>query len=123
MPLWWPNMPAILFPQAGTITGANRIGYDQTAMAYGQATTASASDTIVTGLSKLVQVVAVLDADPTDTCDVATSSIGDQAGTPAAGSFLLKTWKVTTGGAAGNPTLIAATAFSKKVNWIAWGLP
>ena len=30
----------------------------------------------------------------------ATATIGDQAGTPAAGSFSLKTWTPTTGGAA-----------------------
>jgi len=41
--------------------------------------------------------------------------VGDQAGAPAAGSILLKTWK-TLGG-----TPAAATTFSKKVNWIAVG--
>jgi hypothetical protein len=47
-----------------------------------------------------------------------SASIGDQAGTPAAGSFLLKTWK-NTGGT--DPTPAAASTFSKKVNWIAYG--
>ena len=47
----------------------------------------------------------------------ATASIGDQAGSPAAGSILIKTWKSTDGDA----TLIAATTFSMKVNWIAFG--
>lgn len=90
-------------------------------LARGQLSTVSAVDTVVTGLATVVSVVAVLESDPTDTCDVATAQVGDQAGTPAAGSIFIKTWKVTTGGAAGNPTLIAATAFSKKVNWIAIG--
>lgn len=84
----------------------------------GQATTVAASDTIVTGLSTLICVVATLDSDPGDDPEWATASIGDQAGTPDAGSFLLKTWK-NTGGT--DPTPAPATTFSKKVNWIAYG--
>lgn len=87
-------------------------------MAMGQATTASASDTIVTTLKKLSCVVASFDDDVADANILVTASIGDQAGTPAAGSFLLKTWK--TDGT--DPTPVAATSFSKKVNWIAWGV-
>lgn len=88
-------------------------------VAYGQATTVAASDTIVTGLTTLTMAIAVLDSDPVDDPEMATASIGDQAGTPAAGSFLLKTWK-NTGGT--DPTPAAATTFSKKVNWIAIGV-
>ena len=84
----------------------------------GQATTVAASDTIVTGLRTLVGVVATLDSDPVAGAQFVTASIGDQAGTPAAGSFLLKTWKAT---AAGDTALIAATTFTKKVNWTAFG--
>lgn len=84
----------------------------------GQATTVAASDTIVTGLSLLTSVVATLDSDPIDDPEWVTASIGDQAGTPAAGSFLLKTWKNTSGS---DPTPAAATTFGKKVNWIAYG--
>ena len=84
----------------------------------GQATTVSASDTIVTGLTKLTSAIAVLDDNPGDDPEWANASIGDQAGSPAAGSFLLKTWK-NTGGT--DPTPVAATTFSKKVNWIASG--
>jgi hypothetical protein len=91
-------------------------------IARGQLSTASASDTVVTGLTTVVSVVATLESDPVDTCSVATAQVGDQAGAPAAGSVIIKTWKPTTGGAAGNPTLIAATAFTKKVNWIAIGV-
>ena len=95
----------------GAITGGQRV-------ATGQATTVGASDTIVTGLATVVAVVACLDADPTDDPEWVSASIGDQAGTPAAGSFFLKTWK-NTGGT--DPTPAAATTFTKKVNWIAIG--
>lgn len=86
--------------------------------AAGQATTASASDTIVTGLTTVQGVIAGYDTDPADANCYVSASIGDQAGTPAAGSFLLKTWQNTTGT---DPTPAAAAAFSKKVNWLAWG--
>jgi predicted RecA/RadA family phage recombinase len=85
----------------------------------GQATTVTASDTIATGLSKVVAVVASLDDDPGDDPMLVSASIGDQAGAPAAGSFLLKTWK-NTGGT--DPTPVAASTFGKKVNWIAVGV-
>jgi len=87
-------------------------------MVEGQKTTVTASDTIVTGLSQVLTVVASFDSDPVDDPEFVSASIGDQAGTPAAGSFLLKTWK-NTGGT--DPTPLAATTFSKKVNWVAWG--
>lgn len=90
-------------------------------LARGQLTTATAADTVVTGLATVVSVVATLETDPTDTCGWATAQVGNQSGAPAAGSVVIKTWMVTTGGAAGNPTQIAATAFSKKVNWVAIG--
>lgn len=83
--------------------------------ALGQATTATASDTVVTGLSKVTSCVANLDSAPTTDPEIATCSIGDQNGSPAAGSVLIQTWK-TFGG-----TPAAATTFSKKVNWIAIG--
>lgn len=86
--------------------------------ARGQLTTATAADTVVTGLSTVVSVVACLDSDPTDNPEWVTASIGDQAGAPAAGSVILKTWQNTSGS---DPTPTAATTFSKKVNWIAIG--
>lgn len=89
-------------------------------VAYGQATTVAASDTIVTGLNQVIAAVAAMDDAPVIGCDRAEASIGDQAGTPAAGSILLKTFKPT---ATGDATPIAATTFSKKVNWIAIGAP
>ena len=77
--------------------------------------------TVVTGLTTVVAV----DATAQDNLDGdalagVSATKGDQAGTPAAGSVILKAWKVTIGGAAGNPTLIAATV-AKNVNWIAVG--
>ena len=86
--------------------------------ARGQHTTVAASDTVVTGLNKVVSAVASLDSDPTDNPFLATASIGDQAGAPASGSILIKTWQ-NTGGT--DPTPAAASTFAKKVNWIAVG--
>ena len=86
--------------------------------ARGQHTTVAASDTVVTGLTKVVSAVASLDSDPVDDPMLATASVGDQAGTPASGSILIKTWK-NTGGT--DPTPAAATTFAKKVNWMAIG--
>jgi hypothetical protein len=87
-------------------------------IAYGQHTTVAASDTIVTGLATVVAVIASFDTDPADANLYVSSSIGDQAGTPAAGSILIKTWKTADGA---DPTPTAASAFAKKVNWIAFG--
>lgn len=87
-------------------------------IARGQFTTVSASDTVVTGLATVIAVIASLDSDPLDDPFMCSASIGDQAGAPAAGSILLKTWKNTTGT---DPTPLAATTFAKKVNWLAIG--
>jgi hypothetical protein len=107
---------------AGKLTVA---GVDKTAAlasmtrgARGVATTVAAVDTIVTGLALLTSVHATLADDPSDDPFMVSASIGDQAGAPAAGSFYLKTWK-NTGGT--DPTPLAATTFSKKVNWSASG--
>src|SRR6185312_4801072 len=64
-------------------------------IARGQAVTASAADTIATGLATVVMVVCSLDSDPSDDPEWATATIGDQAGAPVAGSIILKTWKNT----------------------------
>lgn len=85
--------------------------------ARGQHTSVAASDTVVTGLASVAGVIASLDADPGLNPGLASASIGDQAGAPAAGSVLLKTWQFTD---ATHPTPIAATTFGKKVNWLAW---
>lgn len=77
--------------------------------------------TVVTGLTTVVAALAT----PQDDIDGAalanvSVTVGNQAGAPAAGSIIIKAWKVTTGGASGNPTEIAATV-AKNVNWVAFG--
>lgn len=111
---------AIVFADAGSsdTTAKILIGGPDMKMAFGLSTTVAASDTIVTGLSKLLGVVAGLNDAPTDAISWVNADIGDQAGTPAAGSFLLKSWKNTSGS---DPTPLAATAFGVKVPWIAFG--
>lgn len=84
----------------------------------GQSTTVAASDTIACGLKKVLYAVASLEDAPVIGCAYAQATVGDQVAAPIAGSFLLKTFKPT---AAGDATPIAATTFSKKVNWIAVG--
>lgn len=86
-------------------------------IARGQHTTVDENDTVVTGLATVVAVVVQLDSDPVDGCMHATGSIGDQAGAPAAGSILIKTWKSTDADA----SLVPATTFTKLVNWVAIG--
>jgi hypothetical protein len=101
--------------QINLLTQGVAAGYK---IARGIHTTVDENDTVVTGLATVVAVVASLDSDPVAGCQKVTASIGDQAGTPAAGSILIKTWKAT---AAGDTALIAATTFSKLVGWIAIG--
>ena len=84
----------------------------------GQHTTVAASDTIDTGLRKVLYAVAQLEDAPVIGCDRALAAVGDQNGTPAIGSILIKTFKPTT---TTDTTPIAATTFSKKVNYIAIG--
>ncbi|MDQ2084705.1 DUF2190 family protein [Xanthobacteraceae bacterium Astr-EGSB] len=87
-------------------------------MAAGQHTTVTATDTVVTGLGTVISVVASFDTDPADANTYVSASAGDQAGAPAAGSIIIKTWKQS----GSDPTPIAADAFAKKVNWIAFGI-
>lgn len=101
--------------QSGNISGVGA-GYK---IARGQLTTASASDTVITGLASVVSALACYDTDPADANTFVSCSIGDQAGAPAAGSILVKTWK---SGDGADVTPVAASAFSKKVNWVAIGL-
>lgn len=87
-------------------------------MAAGVHTTVTATDTVVTGLQQVVAVVATFQTDPADANTYVSATIGDQAGAPAAGSVIIKTWKQS----GTDPTPIAADAFSKAVNWIAFGV-
>lgn len=76
---------------------------------------ASGIATVVTGLATVVACGATMADDPTITCESVTASIGDQAGSPAAGSIYVKGWK-TFGG-----TPAAMTTTSVSVNWFAIG--
>lgn len=78
----------------------------------GQHVTATAADVIATGLSHVESLVVSLDDDPVDDCQFVTGKIG------ANGAVTIKTWKTTSDEDA---SLAAATAFNKKVNWIAVG--
>lgn len=76
------------------------------------------SGTVATGLTTVVSIVVTPQSDLDGTGLAGCSgTIGDQSGSPAAGSVILKCWKIT---AADNGALIAATA-AKSVNWIAVG--
>src|SRR4051812_19383288 len=104
----WTGRPQVSTQPVMT-TPTTTTGYR---VASGQLTTATASDTVVTGLTTVLSCVACMDDAPIVATEVASASKGDQAGTPAAGSILVQTWK-TMGG-----TPVAATTFSLKVNWI-----
>jgi hypothetical protein len=80
-------------------------------------TTASATDTKVTGLTTVIACGATFQTDPADANFLVSATIGDQAGAPAAGSIIINTWK--TDGT--DPTPVAASSFSKVVNWWAYG--
>ena len=84
----------------------------------GQHTTVAAADTIATGLTTVVAVLATLESDPVIGADSVSAQVGNQAGAPAAGSVIIKTWKPT---ATGDVTPVAATTFGRLVNWIAIG--
>jgi hypothetical protein len=109
-----PGGDGVGFNTANIATGTSTLFK----IARGQQTTVAAADTIVTGLALVVSVVASMDDDPVDDPFMCSVTKGDQAGAPAAGSIILKTWK-NTGGT--DPTPVAAGTFGKKVNWIAIG--
>jgi hypothetical protein len=89
-------------------------------IARGVHTQVAASDTVVTGLATVVAVIVGFGGAPTVNQLFCAGSIGDQAGTPAAGSILIITYKPT---AVNDVTPIAATDFSDnvKVAWVAIG--
>lgn len=81
-------------------------------IARGQHTTVAAADTVVTGLASVVAVVVSFNAVPVSGADMVTASIGDQAGSPAAGSVIIETHEAD---------YTDAVTFSRVVNWIAIG--
>ena len=87
-------------------------------VARGTVTPTSASHTVVTGLTTVVAAVASLKGAPTLTHMFTAADIGDQAGTPAAGSILVKSYKPT---GVADVTPIAATTPWSAVDWICIG--
>lgn len=89
-------------------------------IARGVHTQAAASDTVVTGLATVVAVIVAFGGAPTVKQLFCAGSIGDQAGTPAAGSVLITTYKPT---AVNDVTPTAATDFTDnvKIAWVAIG--
>lgn len=85
-------------------------------VARGVASVTGSGD-VVTGLATVVAVTVTLRDDAALTGNAVTATIGDQAGTPAAGSVTVSVWKPT---GSGDCTPIAATG-AKSVNWIAVG--
>ena len=101
---------AVLTPVNGQAAGYK--------LARGVATPTGGSDTIATGLATVVSVVLALEDEPTLTHMFSQGDIGDQAGSPAAGSFILTSSKPTT---STDVTPIAATTPFSPVNWVAIG--
>ncbi|MNF87108.1 hypothetical protein D3C84_695660 [compost metagenome] len=87
-------------------------------IARGTVTPTSASHTVATGLTTVVAAVASLRGAPTLTHLWVGADVGNQSGTPAAGSILIKSWKPT---ASGDVTPVAATTPWGAVDWIAIG--
>lgn len=106
--------------QNGDATASILIGDgDGLKMVAGQSSTVTAADTIVTGLGKVLGVVASYDSDAADANTFVSATVGDQNAAPVAGSIIIKTWK---SGDGADVTPVAATVFGKKVNWIAFGV-
>jgi hypothetical protein len=89
-------------------------------IARGINTQVAATDTIVTGLATVVAVIVGFAGAPTVKQLFCAGLIGDQAGSPAAGSIQIKTFKPT---AANDVTPVAATDFTDnvKIAWLAIG--
>lgn len=79
-------------------------------------TNVTANDTVPTGLSVVSKVVACYVDDLVSGTGLISCDIGDQAGSPVAGSFLLKTWRATS-----VPSV--ALAFGRRIAWVAIGTP
>lgn len=102
---------AVTTPVAGVAAGYK--------IARGVHTQVAASDTVVSGLATVVAVFATPATDlDGDAFMAVTADIGDQDGSPAAGSFYLKVWKSN---GDGDATMVAATSFSQAINWFAIG--
>jgi hypothetical protein len=87
-------------------------------IARGIHTTVDENDTVVSGLATVVAAICQLQSPPVIGATWVACDIGDQSGAPAAGSFLVKTYKPT---ATGDATPTVATTFSIAVAWMAIG--
>lgn len=87
-------------------------------IARGKVTPTAADEDVVTGLDTVVAVVASLSGAPTLTHMFVSADVGDQAGTPAAGSFTLRSRKPTS---AADVTPVNASSPFGEVEWIAIG--
>ena len=87
-------------------------------IARGTATIGTASDTVVTGLTTVVGAVVSMVGDPSLTHMFSSVTPGDQAGSPAAGSIIIKSWKPTSNL---DVTPLAASSPFANVSWIAIG--
>lgn len=91
-------------------------------VAAGVASPDSASFTVVTGLKTVVAVVAQFAEAPTVNAYMCFADKGDQTGTPAAGSILLKQYTATdAAGSDSDATPTAATTGYLDITWLAIG--
>lgn len=86
------------------------------AMAAGEHTTVAAADSVTTGLREVLFAVACLSSDSAADSTYATVAVPSQVSSP--GVITIKTWQPTAGG---NTAPTAATAFTKTVQWLAFG--
>ncbi len=104
-------------PRVGTL--GNLYASGGNAIAAGIATPTGGTLTIVTGLSSVDYVIVSFADDPVLTCMFVSGDIGNQSGSPAAGSFFLLTNKPTN--ATNDITPVDATTPFVDVFWIAIG--
>lgn len=87
-------------------------------IASGTVTPTSAAHTVVTGLASVDFAIATAKGVATISHTLTGADIGDQAGTPARGSIIIRTAKPT---ATASTIPIAATTPWRDVDWVAIG--
>lgn len=104
---WYVEKASAVVNPVGNTVNAGKI-------AYGIGAVTGTLD-VDTGLATVTHAIVSMISDPDGDALMAASYV-----LGAAGHITIKAWKVTTGGAAGNPTLIAANA-AKNIAWVAFG--
>lgn len=122
-------------PEVATVTAAARTVLDDTSVSAMLATMSgvagaasgykiargvasiTGSGDVSTGLSTVVAVICTSQSDISAVNLGVSATVGDQAGSPAAGSIRIKVWKATS---VNNVTMIAATS-AMDINWLAIG--